>query len=184
MNPAGPLDLQHAVMRAADLSRSELVVLMVLLDRADASGQCFPSATLMARQARYSKRVVHQTLDRLRTRGLITWRAGVGRGNTNQYHLVVPAILALKPIAKGDATSLIQEKGDAGSPLPQEKVTLATQKGDVSDTKGLPEVTQKEAIEGGHIKNAPKPPKRAKQAIRTARGTDYDAGVLGGGHVR
>lgn len=61
------------VIRESDLTVTELVVLLVLLSRANASGLCWPSHKAIAAEARCSRATVQRALESLRDKGFISW---------------------------------------------------------------------------------------------------------------
>lgn len=61
------------VIRESDLTVTELVVLLVLLSRANASGLCWPSHKAIAAEARCSRRTAQRALESLRDKGFISW---------------------------------------------------------------------------------------------------------------
>lgn len=68
------------LIRDTDLTPNELVVLLVLMSRVNASGECWPSQKTIARESRQSLRTTQRTLDSLRTKGFVSWKKRVTEG--------------------------------------------------------------------------------------------------------
>lgn len=85
------------------LSHGHLLVLLVLADRADESGVCWPSQRSIARQARVSGPTVVAALKALEAAGLITREAQHrenGSRRADRYQLAIPGVVS-KPTEGG-----------------------------------------------------------------------------------
>lgn len=73
----------------SELTRSAVMVALVLSIYANRSGVCFPSVDTIAANARYSRSVIHEALSELELRQFIL-RASGTYGRPNRYTLVLP----------------------------------------------------------------------------------------------
>lgn len=62
-------------------------VLLLLADRANGNGECFPGVTYLCERSQLSKSSVLRALQSLKQAGLIDYTPSRGRRRTNRYHL-------------------------------------------------------------------------------------------------
>ena len=115
----------QAVWDNGPQARSEMIVLMVLADCADAeTGSCFPSIAHIARNARMSERTVQRTLSALQSEGWIIIQPNTrknGSTSSNVYVIQFEA-LQLTPFVR-DRTS--RNKGGCQNGTPRQNGTPA-----------------------------------------------------------
>jgi hypothetical protein len=97
-----------------DLPTNQKIILLAYADHCDDRGLCHPSLDLVAWKTGYSRRQIQRVSRELRAKGLVEILGG-GNGRGDPYRVRVRT-----------------EKGDRLSPLPLERVTSATKKGDVA----------------------------------------------------
>lgn len=90
----------HWLIRESDLlDGNELLLYLAMLSRADKKGICYPSVSLLAREARMSESTVRRTRKRLVAKGLVTVtrrRIGDSRNDSNLYQVALPKRPAVK----------------------------------------------------------------------------------------
>lgn len=77
-------------IRHPKLGHMELAVLAVLIAYAGADGDCRPSVSTIAGDARMSERSVHRSLQTLKDIGIVSWQRrskGVGGRASNSYKI-------------------------------------------------------------------------------------------------
>lgn len=85
--------LPHWVIRESDLTGNELLLYIAMLSRANRKGICFPSVSLLAKEARMSESTVRRTRASLVNKGLVTVTRrviGDSRNDTNLYQVALP----------------------------------------------------------------------------------------------
>jgi len=115
----------QAVWDNGPQSRSEMIVLMVLADCADAeTGSCFPSIAHIARNARMSERTVQRTLLALRGDGWITIQPNTRRNGSTSSNVYVIQFEALQltPFVR---RSTARQKGGCQNVTPRQNGTPA-----------------------------------------------------------
>ncbi len=96
-----------------------LLVLLSIADFADDDGMAYPAIPRLAKKARLTDRQVQRVLRRIEDAGELTITRGIGRGQSNIYHVIL----------SGVNVSPINGKGDIGD---IERVTLEPIKGDIT----------------------------------------------------
>ena len=111
----------QAVWDNGPQARSEMIVLMVLADCADAeTGYCFPSYDHIARNARMSRATVHRVLAALVADGWVTYNKrhdDNGRSTSNEYYVSFEA-LGLQKLVRRSRTMRGQRRGSQNETPP------------------------------------------------------------------
>jgi hypothetical protein len=110
---------------------TQVAVLAYLANCADdAGGNCFPGLPRLAKIARRSERTVTRTLQELEQGGWIAIERGCGRGNLTHFQIDIEKL-------KGCQDVTLSPRSKRVTPT-QERVTLATRKGDIGDNPPHP----------------------------------------------
>lgn len=157
--------LLNYVFDRSEARGSERLVLLVLADRADDLGRCWPGVADIARRSRLSQRQTRRLIERLRTAGeLIIEQAGggtrtSGAGRTNRYIVVAGREHLNHPVPpKGTLSSMSAYVPDNnhGNPVPDgskpgrerpSALTLPTNKGVTRDRGTINESSVNRQIE-------------------------------------
>jgi len=105
------------VWEAKSLDKSEKLVLLCLLDHCDERGVCWPSLSTIAEETAHTKRGVLKVLDRLRGKGVISWRILPETGGRT-YRVHLEALVNLtqgEPRSPGEVNHVHRE-GERRSP--------------------------------------------------------------------
>lgn len=129
--------LANHVWEHAQLSGTDLLMLLALADHANDEAVCWPSLERLAARCRISKRQAQRVIQRLIAAGEIYVDAGNGRGNTSYYHLLnlpekvtsgAEKVTSASPIAPEEKVTSSAEKVTPEA----EKVTSSALKGDIA----------------------------------------------------
>lgn len=115
-----------------DLPRREKFILLVLCERADPAGHCFPSIAQLATDTSMSERSIQAGLRVLEARGLVVITGKGGRGMPSRYAVQSGRVVAFDPPTKRvqNKPERVQERVQKST----ERVQITTQKGANDDT--------------------------------------------------
>lgn len=108
--------LPHWLIRESEyLDGNELLLYIAMLSRANSKGICFPSVSLLAKEARMSESTVRRTRKRLVDKGLVTVTRrmiGDSRNDSNLYQVALPKRPPVKFVEDDPVDNLPPEPQD------------------------------------------------------------------------
>lgn len=142
------IKIMSQVWESAQVSGSDLLVLLSLADHCNDLGECYPSIARLAKKCRLSERSVQYALKYLQGESLLSIQKNAGRNNTNVFTVMVQNMHRL-------GEEKVQDLQGAKSAPPIEKVQSTISKGCKVRQKGVQPIAPKPSLTKN--KNLPDP---------------------------